>query len=182
MSDEIIKCPSCGEDNPADTMQCEHCGESINEPAGSASGRNADVAAETILWRGRPSYLAYTGLYILGVAALVLSYTYSFFEIWGTALGAFLIIVSIMDRNSKVYTITDKEIRSRSNMHRYSIEIPLKKITSINLQRRVLEKLFGLGTVKIVSDVSAKKKTEIEFKWLSNWRKIMQKIEELRAK
>jgi hypothetical protein len=181
MIDEIVKCPSCGEENPADAMQCEDCGESINEAADPADVQNTGVEAETILWRGRPSYLAYTLFYIMGVVFLVLGYLYSFFEIWAIALGAFLIIISIMDRNSKVYTITDTKIRLRSNMHRYNIEIPVKKITDINLQRRSFEKLFGLGTVRIVSEVSAKRKTEIEFKGLSNWREIMQKIETLRA-
>ena len=177
MSDETTKCSSCGEENPTDAMRCEHCGDSINEPAGSASGQNTDVEAETILWRGRPSYLAYGILYIFGVLFIVLGALHSFFTAWSIALGVFLIVVSIMDRNGKVYVITGTKIISKANMHRYIVEIPVKKITGINLQRGILEKLFGLGTVKIVSEVAKRPKVEIVLKGISNWREIMQKIE-----
>jgi len=172
---------------------------SIGEPVRSAGDQNADVKAPTVLWKGHPSYLAYMVFYISGVAFIVLGSLYSFFSAWAIALGIFLILISIMDRNSKIYAITDTSIIARANMHRYNVEVPITKITSVNLQQPFAERSLGMGTVKIAAQVEDKENVEIEigkkavpvadsenveieFKWLRNWQEIMQKIEELRAK
>lgn len=174
-------------------------GETINEPADSANSQNAEGKTQTILWKGHPSYLAYVSFYIFGVIFIVLGSLYSFFSAWAIALGVFLIFISIMDRNSKVYAITDTSIIARANMHRYNVEVLFTKITSVELQRHFAEKLFGMGTVriaaqvegkgdveieidKIAAQVKDKENVKIEFRWIRNWREIMQQIEELRAK
>ncbi len=142
--------------------------------------------AITVLWRGHPSYLSYLFYYVFGVILIVLGSFHSFFTIWAHLMGAFSIMVAIFDRNNKVYAITDSKIMARAHMHRYSDDMNIKEITGVSLRHGPVERLFGLGTVRITGEVfvEEEEETEVEiaFKGIKDAHHIAAKIEELRAK
>jgi hypothetical protein len=191
VSEEKKKCPLCGENNPVDTVQCEHCGEHIDESASPSTSHDTGEEAETTLWTGRPSYISYMTRYIFGAIFIALGSLHWFFLGWGVVLGAALLLFPIFSRNSTVYIVTNRRIRAKANIHRYSDEILIRDITSISLQQGPVEKLFGLGTVKIRLEDMAEDESDaedeeevnpiIEFRGIANPRQIMEKIEGLRA-
>jgi len=192
VSEETEKCSLCGESNLADAAQCEHCGGQIDASASSSLEQCTDEEAETTLWTGRPSYLGYMVRYIFGVILIVLGSLHWFFLGWASVLGAALILLPIFNRNSTVYAITNARIRAKANIHRYSEEMLIKDITSMSLKRGAVEKLFGLGTIKISLEDMAENgpdaedeeeaNLDIEFRGIANPRQIMEKIEGLRDK
>ncbi|MFC1951326.1 PH domain-containing protein [Chloroflexota bacterium] len=147
--------------------------------------KNDDASA--ILWTGHPSYLGYLYYFVFGVVFIVLGSLYLSFMLWSIALGASMVMVAILDRNNKVYAITDVRILARAHIHHYSDDIKIKEITDVSLHHGAVERLFGLGTVKIVSEVLTEhdevvEEAQISFKGIKYPQEIMAKIEELRGK
>jgi len=150
---------------------------------------NLDTKEEvtSVLWTGHPSYLGYLFYYVFGIIFIVLGSLHWFFAIWAHLMGAFSIVVAIFDRNNKVYAVTDAKIIARAHMHRYSDEMKIEEITGVSLHYGPVERLFGLGTVRIAGEVPAEEEeegetTEIAFKGIKNARHIAVKIEELMGK
>lgn len=158
MSKVTKKCPFCGEEILFVALKCKHCGEFLNknEP-------------EKTLWEGHPSHLYYLLAYIMG-GILVLAY----------GLGLLVLLIAIIHRKCKVFTITNKRIKSKTGILSRSInEVFINDIRSVNLQQGFFERLFGLGTVNIGSAGTAG--IEISFEEISEVTNVKEKIQRLKG-
>ncbi|NMC20383.1 MAG: PH domain-containing protein [Thermogutta sp.] len=77
------------------------------------------------------------------------------------------IIILILDRNSRVYTVTTTRVMSESGIiSRRVSEVGTRDIRFIDLKQGVLQRLLGLGSVSIGSAGHAG--VEVEFAGISN--------------
>lgn len=159
-------CPFCGEEILLSAVKCKHCSEFLD-------GRHRQVAAtpapepkrskpqvENDVWTDNPSYLHYLGHFIffgillpLGImGALFIHAVFSFLGLLGT-IG---ILCALLDRNTKVYTLTNKRAMCKTGIVSRQIhEVGTKDIRNINIQQGIFARLFGLGTVEIESAAAA---------------------------
>lgn len=145
MEKETKTCPFCGEEILAIARKCKHCGEFLDGArqavTASSGSQGKQTPPERTLWEGNPSHFYYLVAYVLGTVLLV---------VWG--LGLIVIIWALLDRQTKVFTVTTKRVKSKSGIiSRATREVVLKDVRSINLKQGIVERLFGLGTVEIGS-------------------------------
>jgi len=168
MNEENKKCPFCGEEILSVAIKCKHCGEFLNESDTSLQNSNKTDEPEKTLWEGNPSHLNYLFAYIIGGLL-----------VFGYGLGLLVILIAIIDRKSKVFTITNKRVKSKAGIISRSIhEVFVKDIRSVNLQQGVLERLFGLGTINVGSAGTAG--IEVSFKGILQPIEIKEKIQKLK--
>ncbi len=153
---EHKKCPYCCEIILADARKCKHCGEFFDRPPShvNATPRIESVPEES-LWTGHPSAVYYLGAYVFGALLLVLG------------IGLILILWAIVDRKSKVYTITTRKVMSKEGiLSRRTTQVAIKDIRVLNMKQDFGERIWGLGTVEIGSAGTAG--IEVTFKGIKN--------------
>ncbi len=142
MADQTRSCPYCGETILAVARKCKHCGEFLD---GSSSASSPSIhmgtCQEMVLWMGSPSHYYYLPAYIIGGLLIV-----------AFGLGLIVIVWALLDRYSKVFTLTNRRVMSKSGiLARTTIEVTMKDIRGIYLKMNVIERMFGLGTVEVGS-------------------------------
>ena len=153
-------CPGCGIERTNISTPCSVCGykpaESQVAPQPAPSAQRPTWAEEKTLWQGHPSGLYYIGHWIAGILLLMF---------WG--LGLLVIIYAILDRKTKVFTLTTRKVMAQSGIvSRKTSEVGMRDIRSINMSQGILERIFGLGTVQIGSAGHAG--IEVELKGIQN--------------
>jgi uncharacterized membrane protein YdbT with pleckstrin-like domain len=99
---------------------------------------------EKDVWKGNPSYLAYIPVFIIGAIFLA------------CGIGLVVIIFAILDRNNKVYTLTNKRAVAKAGIiSRQVHEVGSMDIRNINVRQGIIERMFGVGTVEIESAAAA---------------------------
>lgn len=168
MSEETKKCIFCGEEILSVAIKCKHCGEFLNKTASPLQDPNENEPEKT-LWERQPSYLSYLYTYIMG-GVLIFLY----------GIGLLVIIIAIIDRNCRVFTITNKRVRSKTGIISRSIhEVFIKDIRSVSVQQGILERLFNLGDINIGTAGTAG--IEVSFNGISEAADIKEKIQKLRG-
>jgi membrane protein YdbS with pleckstrin-like domain len=139
---------------------------------------------EKTIWTGYPSKFYYLGNYILA-AVLVLGGIFAL-STPGTdavlvggfvalVMGVITLIFAILDQKTRVYTVTSKMVMSKEGIiSRTTSEINLSDIRNINMKQRVLERIFGLGTVAIGSAGTGE--LEVAFKGVRNPAQVRDRI------
>ncbi len=169
MSEGIKKCPYCGEEILLVAIKCKHCGEFLDKSDSSRKAADRKVGElEKTLWEGNPSHYYYLFAYIIG-GILILAY----------GLGLIIIIIALLNRKCKVFTVTDRRVKSKVGIiSRVTREVLIKDIRVINLKQGILERIFGLGTIEIGSAGTAG--IEVSFKGIPETPRIKEMIQKLR--
>ena len=169
MSDETKRCPYCAEEILAIAKKCKHCGEFLDSPSSSSQHFTPqENQPEKTIWEGNPSHYYYLGAYIIG-GLLVLAY----------GLGLIIIFWALLDKKSKVFTVTNKRVKSKKGiLARTTREVALQDIRSINLKQSIIERLYGLGTIEVGSAGTAG--IEVSFNGIVQAPKIKNTITELK--
>ena len=128
---------------------CSHGGESLDGSQGldapSIPSVPRALEPEKTLWVGTPSHYYYLFPYAVGVL-MALAY----------GAGLILIIWAILDRRSRVFTVTTRRVMSRSGIVAKSTqELAMAEVCSIDVQQGIIERILGLGTVQIGSTGTA---------------------------
>jgi membrane protein YdbS with pleckstrin-like domain len=152
-------CPFCSEEIQFTAVKCKHCGEFLDGHSQQTQAPKAtkpNQQWENEIWKGPPSYLYYLAHFILGVLLLF---------VFG--VGLLFIIYALLDRNTKLYTLTNKRVTAKAGIiSRQVNEVGIKDIRSINVKQGIFERLFGVGTVEIASAGTAG--VEVKFAGISN--------------
>ena len=142
----LVKCPECGNQVSTAAPACPKCGapialQGIGAPLATIQQTSKQLIVENDVWKDNPSYLYYLGHFIFGVLLLPLF-----------GFGLLFILYALLDRNTKLYTLTNKRVMSKAGIISRQIhEVGVKDIRNINVKQGILERLFGLGTVEIAS-------------------------------
>jgi membrane protein YdbS with pleckstrin-like domain len=113
------------------------------------------IKEDVDLWTGHPSLMTY------GTAWIVVLLT-----IW-FGVGLLIVIWIFWDKFANSYTITNKNlILTKGLIIKSTSQIRIKDIRSINVIKKGLDGLLGIGTVEVSS--SASDKAEVIFKGLRN--------------
>ena len=139
------RCRFCGELILAIARKCKHCGEFLDGSQGTQSAPEPSEShkqkPEKTIWTGTPSHFHYLLAYVMGTLLLV-----------AYGLGLIIIIWALLDRRSKVFTVTTRRVMAKSGiMSRSTQEVTMKDIRSINFRQDIFDRIYGLGTVQIGS-------------------------------
>jgi membrane protein YdbS with pleckstrin-like domain/DNA-directed RNA polymerase subunit RPC12/RpoP len=155
----MVNCSFCGEEILTTAIKCKHCGEFLdgrNIPKPVTPKPKQKVLTENELWRGNPSYLYYLLHFIFGIAL-----------IFPFGLGLVFIIYAVLDRNTKVFVLTNKRVTAKTGIIARNVhEVGIRDIRSINVKQGIIERLFGLGAVEIASAGTAG--VEVRFSGIKN--------------
>lgn len=125
----------------------------VPPPLKRAAQSSVSINPDEVLWVGHPSMLTYSAAWIV-----------SFLTIW-FGVGALLILWIFWDKFANNYKITNKNvILTKGLIIKSTSQIRIKDIRSINVIKKGLDGLLGVGNLEMSS--SASDKAEVIFKGL----------------
>ncbi len=150
-----MRCPQCGFDAAMGAAFCARCGTRLFAPK-PASVREFRLALI------RPSYLAYGRAFLasfalIGFGAYVL---YTNHDQWRIAFGLMgagvaMFALAMLARSTVSWSVTsDRIIERRGLLASRRREMELADIRSVEIDRRLVQRLVGLGDVMIASAAS----------------------------
>ena len=151
-----MRCPQCGNDNQQGAAFCSRCGTRLFAPKPSA-------VREYALAVYRPSLFYYANGFIVGalISAIGGRLLYIKFQpvqagLAVVGLGVLTILVTMIRARSISWNLTsDRLIEKRGIVATRRREMELADIRSVEVDKRVLQRMFGLGDVTIASAASA---------------------------
>lgn len=167
-----MKCTSCGAAAPEDAQFCPKCGASQGLPAASPPGPQEPEAP---VWRGRYSPMAEGGSWLLwviyaGVAAFAAIQWLTFPEPWmrwiygGVVFFPGVVIATrgLIRWISVSYRLTTHRLfREVGIFSRKMTEIELLRIDDLSVSQNIIQRLFDVGVVTLLSSDSSDPKLEI---------------------
>jgi uncharacterized membrane protein YdbT with pleckstrin-like domain len=126
-------------------------------------------AAETMLWRGHLSHWIYFWRWFWGIALLP-----------AFGLGLLIILGIYFDRARRVYVVTSRKVVVQSGLLIKSTnEIRIKDIRSVNVTKRGITGLLGIGSIEFSS--AATDRAEIIFSDVAEVDKIRDLVRKLQG-
>jgi uncharacterized membrane protein YdbT with pleckstrin-like domain len=151
-----MRCPQCGTESHPQAAFCARCGARLLEPK-PAAVREYSIA------QVRRSYWYYLGQIILGVILTGVGASLIYEGPQTARVGLAVIIIGIVtwaiiplaQRTVSWRITSDRLIEQRGLLATTRREVELQDIRSIEVSRRLLQRLIGLGDVVIASAASA---------------------------
>jgi len=151
-----MRCPQCGTDAAQGAQFCARCGARLFQP-------RPEAVREFMLARAHPSLWYYGNLFLVGgiliaAGAGVLHTNAAAWQLGFGLLGAgavLIILPALLVRSVSWSVTSDRVIEQRGVLASRRREMELGDIRSIEVDKRVVQRLFGLGNVTIASAASA---------------------------
>ncbi len=149
-----MRCPQCGFNAEAQATFCSRCGGRLNAP-------RPESRREYALVRIHPSWWRFVGSFVIAIVLLGASAWLAGHGQQRPAVAAFLVsvavfLLAILVRRSTSWSITSERlIEYRGLLLSRRLEIELADIRSVEVTRRLLQRLVGLGNIIVASAASA---------------------------
>lgn len=146
--------------------------------AKNSSEGTASKSGEAEIWKGRTHFkmlfkpaviqLLLISLHILAAIYIPSVTGWAWWNSWGqfsiqmtlVALSLWYVIVPLLRWKNATFELTDKRvIKNWGILYRHSLEIPLQQITSISVERGILDRMFKCGTLNFQDAASDPHKT-----------------------
>lgn len=151
-----MRCPQCGNDTQQGAAFCSRCGTRLYAPKPAAVREYALAQFRPSLWYYANGFLAGAVLITLGAGLLYIRYEpiQAGFAVAG--VGAIALIVTIIRSRTLSWSLTsDRLIERRGLVASRRREMELADIRSVEVSKRVMQRVMGLGDVTIASAASA---------------------------
>jgi uncharacterized membrane protein YdbT with pleckstrin-like domain len=151
-----MRCPQCGFEAATGATFCSRCGQRMVTPRPEAKHEFALAKILPSWWQATGSFLS--ALVMAGLGALIFVHGRSG---WPLAAGllvlAWMVVASaVLTRRSTSWSITSERlIERRGLLARTRREIELADIRSVEVDRRLIQRMLGLGSVVVSSAASA---------------------------
>ena len=155
-----MRCPQCGNDNQQGSAFCSRCGTRMFAPKPSAVREYALATFRPSLWYYANGFLiggvliAFGGRLLYGKLQNVQIPNQAGFAV--AAIGVLTWIVTMIRARTVSWSLTsDRLIEKRGLVASRRREMELADIRSVEVDKRVFQRMFGLGDVTIASAASA---------------------------
>ena len=151
-----MRCPQCGNDNQQGAAFCSRCGTRMFAPKPSAVREYSLAQFRPSLWYYAQGFLIGSVFVVIGGRLLYLKFQpiQVGFAILG--LGVLTFLVTMIRARSISWSLTsDRLIEKRGLVASRRREMELADIRSVEVDKRVFQRMMGLGNVTIASAASA---------------------------
>ncbi|HLH76320.1 MAG TPA: PH domain-containing protein [Candidatus Binataceae bacterium] len=151
-----MRCTQCGFEAAAGATFCSRCGQRMITLRPEAKHEFALANIMPSWWLATGSF--FSALVLAGLAALIFVHGRRGWPLAAALLVLAWIIVAlaVLGRRSTSWSLTSERlIERRGFLSRTRREIELADIRSVEIDRRLIQRLFGLGSVVISSAASA---------------------------
>ncbi len=151
-----MRCPQCGNDTQQGAAFCSRCGARMYAPKPAAVREYALAQFRPSLWYYANGF--FTGAVLIAIGAVLLyrkvEPIQAGFAVAG--VGALTFIVAMIRARTVSWSLTsDRLIEKRGLLALRRREMELADIRSVEVSKRVLQRMIGLGDVTIASAASA---------------------------
>ena len=151
-----MRCPQCGNDNQQGAAFCSRCGTRMFAPKPSA-------VREYALATFRPSLFYYANGFLIGGIFIAIGGRLFYLKFQpiqagfaALAFGVLIWLVTMIRARTVNWSLTsDRLIEKRGLVASRRREMELADIRSVEVDKRVFQRMFGLGDVTIASAASA---------------------------
>jgi uncharacterized membrane protein YdbT with pleckstrin-like domain len=151
-----MRCPQCGNDNQQGAAFCSRCGTRLFAPKPSAVREYALATFRPSLWYYANGFIIGGILISGGGRLLYLKFQPIQAGFAVIALGVLIWLVTMIRARTVNWSLTsDRLIEKRGLVASRRREMELADIRSVEVSKRVFQRMFGLGDVTIASAASA---------------------------
>ena len=151
-----MRCPQCGNDTEQGAAFCSRCGTRMFAPKSAAVREYALALFRPSLWCYANGFLV-AGIFIaFGGRLLYVKFQPPLVGFVLIGLGILIIIVTLIRARTVNWSLTsDRLIEKRGLVASRRREMELADIRSVEVTKRVMQRMIGLGDVTIASAASA---------------------------
>ncbi|TDP89560.1 PH (Pleckstrin Homology) domain-containing protein [Leucobacter luti] len=152
-------------------------------PSQSISSRVVPPGAETVLWSGRTHWKILAGPALVQLVLIAVHVALAMFwpsstgvtwvDAWGQLavhsivlmLEIWYVVVPVMRWTHSTFTVTSRRVTRRWGvLYKHSREIPVDRIVSVAVERGIIDRLFGCGTL-VFHDAAAGMQPQTHGAW-----------------
>ncbi|MHB8384433.1 MAG: zinc ribbon domain-containing protein [Candidatus Binataceae bacterium] len=155
-----MRCPQCGNDCPQGVQFCSRCGTRMFAPKPAAVREYMLAKIHPSMWR-YANTMVVGSLLIIGGAYLLARMLQTNPQMWPAGfgvmgLGVIAIVNAMIQRRRQSWTVTsDRIFEQRGILATSRREMELADIRSVEVSKRVIQRMLGLGDIIIASAASA---------------------------
>jgi uncharacterized membrane protein YdbT with pleckstrin-like domain len=151
-----MRCPQCGNDNQQGAAFCSRCGTRLFAPKPAAVREYALAQFHPSLWYYANGFLVGGVVIAIGGRLLYLKFQPIQIGFAIVGVGVLIFIVTMIRARTVSWSLTsDRLIEKRGLVASRRREMELADIRSVEVDKRVFQRMFGLGDVTIASAASA---------------------------
>jgi len=151
-----MRCPQCGNETQQGAAFCSRCGTRLFAPKPAAVREYALATFRPSLWYYSDGFLVGAVLMAAGARLLYVKFEPVQAAFAFVALGALFFIFTIIRARTVNWSLTsDRLIEKRGLVASRRREMELADIRSVEVSKRVFQRMIGLGDVTIASAASA---------------------------